>query len=81
MERRTDQLTALYIDAVMDFCQPPYRQCAIVTLLDYGLPVDTVLRILAEPRVLRPYSGSCQQASPPTENHRSELDLQPVLRG
>jgi hypothetical protein len=79
MERRTDQLTALYIDAVIDFCEPDYRQCAIVTLLDYGLAVDTVLRILAEPRVRRPYGGSREQASPRSESPRSEPDLQPVL--
>jgi hypothetical protein len=49
MERRTDRLTALYVDEILNFCEPGYRQCAVVTLLDHGLSLDAVLRILNRP--------------------------------
>jgi hypothetical protein len=49
MERRTDRLTELYVDAILDFCQPAFRQSAIVSLLDHGLSLDTVLRLVNSP--------------------------------
>jgi hypothetical protein len=80
MDQRTDQLTAMYINAVIAFCQPDYRHCAIVTLLDYGLPMHTVLRVLDGPRDRRPDPGLCQQESALSEDRPPEPARQLVIR-
>jgi hypothetical protein len=62
MERRADRLTALYVDAILNFCRAEYRQNAIVVLLDHGLPMDTVLRVLDRPRERRQYDLTFQES-------------------
>jgi hypothetical protein len=66
MEQRTDRLTALYIDAILNFCEPGYRQCAVVTLLDHGLSLDAVLRLLDRPCDRRPNLLLSDDSVPPT---------------
>ena len=46
MERRTDRLSALYVDAVLNVCQPEDRDSALVILLDHGLSLETVMRLV-----------------------------------
>lgn len=69
MERRTDRLSALYVDAVLHVCQPEDRDCAVVILLDHGLGLDTVMRLVDAPNARRrtrldegPWRSACQQA-------------------
>ena len=80
MERRTDQLTARYVDEVVAFCQPDYWQCAIITLLDHGLSMDTVLRILAGPCNRRTYLDLYQPGPTLSAPRPPEPDLQLVIR-
>jgi hypothetical protein len=69
----------MYINAVIAFCQPDYLHCAIVTLLDYGLPMHTVLRILEGPRDRRLDPDLCHQESPLSEDLPPEPDRQLVI--
>lgn len=46
MERRTDRLSALYVDAVLNVCQADERDSAVVILLDHGLGLETVMRLV-----------------------------------
>jgi len=69
MERRTDRLSALYVDAVLNVCRRDHADSATVILLDHGLPLDTVMRIVNAPKARRhgwrgdcPYRSTCQQA-------------------
>lgn len=55
MERRTDRLTALYVDAVLNFSEHDGRDSTLVALLEYGLSLATVLRILSGSRGRRLY--------------------------
>lgn len=55
MERRTDRLTAIYVDAVLNFSERDGRDSTLVALLEYGLPLGTVLRILSSQRGRRLY--------------------------
>jgi hypothetical protein len=63
MERRNDRLTALYVDAILNFCQPDFQQSAIVALLDHGLSLDAVLRILNRPSERRQYDQFASTAA------------------
>jgi len=70
MERRTDRLSALYVDAVLNVCRPDHPDSATVILLDHGLPLETVMRIVNAPRARRrvrrddcPYRSACAQPS------------------
>lgn len=55
MERRTDRLTALYVDAVLNFSEHDGRDSTLVALLEYGLPLGTALRIVSGDRGRRLY--------------------------
>jgi hypothetical protein len=58
MERRTDRVTALYVDAILGLCQARYPTSAIVILLDHGLPLESVLRIVDRPTERRQHTCS-----------------------
>lgn len=48
MERRSDRLTAQYVDAVLSVLHDDEDSDGIVTvLLEYGLPIQAVVRIAA----------------------------------
>lgn len=49
MERRTDTLSALYVDAVLNVCRPDDPDSATVILLDHGLSLASVMRIVNAP--------------------------------
>lgn len=55
MERRTDRLTALYVDAVLNFSEHDGRDSTLVALLEYGLPLQTVFRLVSGDRGRRVY--------------------------
>jgi hypothetical protein len=68
MERRTDRLSALYVDAVLNVCQREDRDSAVVILLDHGLRLDTVMRLVNAQNARRrtrldegPCRSACQQ--------------------
>ena len=70
MERRTDRLSALYVDVVLNMCQPEDRDSAVVILLDHGLSLDTVMRLVNRPHARRcvrledgPYPSARQEAA------------------
>ena len=68
MDRRSNQLTALFVDTVIDFmCYEEDRDGIATVLQDYGLELATVHRILLQPRRYRSdlterYSNSQQGA-------------------
>jgi len=63
MERRTDRVTALYVDAVLNLCQAEHPASAIVILLDHGLSLETVLRIVDRPSERRQHTCSAPEAA------------------
>ena len=65
MERRTDRLSALYVDAVLSVCDPDDRDSAVVILLDHGLGLETVMRLVNASRAserTRLDEGPCRSA-------------------
>lgn len=53
MDRRTDRLTQLYIDAVLNGLPSIGQREAAVVLRDLGVPVVTALRVLTRPQETR----------------------------
>ena len=63
MDRRTDRLTALYVDAILDFCRANEHESAIIVLLEHGLSLETTLRILSTPLARRRNNADVPETS------------------